>query len=91
MSAQPKKKGPAKFLPEIQPNYIACLNCNFGWHHPRDLEELQRAWEMGLGYQEIAKVLKRPEIEVVIYIMDQWEKGNLPERPGGIYGRRRRG
>jgi hypothetical protein len=74
-----------------EPNYIACLDWNFAWNHPRDFEELKRAWEQGLGYEEIARALGRSEKEVVVYIMDQWEKGNLPDRPGGIYGRRRRG
>lgn len=88
---KPAKKRRKKGRPATaEPNHIACLDWNFGWHHPRDFEELKRAWESGMHYEDIARALKRPAKEVVAYIMDEWEKGNLPERPGGIYGRRRR-
>jgi hypothetical protein len=90
MSTTAKKRNRRGRPATNEPNYIACLDWDFGWRHPRDFEELKRAWEQGLGYEDIAKALRRSEKEVIMYIMDQWEKGNLPDRPGGIWGRRRR-
>lgn len=72
-----------------EPNHISCLDWNFDWHYPSDFEELQRAWNDGFHYEDIARALKRPTKEVVALIMDEWEKGNLSERPNGIYGRRK--
>lgn len=85
MSAQPKKRKRKGRPATAEPNYIACLDWNFGWDHPKDFEKLKEAWEQGFGYEEIARKLKRPEKEVIVYIMDQWEKGNLPYRPHGIW------
>ncbi|QCV56278.1 hypothetical protein [Thermoactinomyces vulgaris] len=63
---------------QSEPNYIACLDWNFGWQHPRDFEELKRAWEQGYGYEDIARALGRPENEVIMYIMDHWVKETCP-------------
>ncbi|MBA4543422.1 hypothetical protein H1164_10995 [Thermoactinomyces daqus] len=90
MSAQTKKRNRRGRPPVDEPNYIACIDWDFGWKHPRDFQELLKAWEDGLAVEDIARALGRPLGEVVVYIMDQWEKGNLPDRPNGLWGRRKR-
>lgn len=75
--------------PEIQPNYIVGQDWDFGWEFPRHYEELKHMWLEGLGYQEIARAFGRPQTETVCFIMDQWERGKLPDRDNGICGRRR--
>jgi hypothetical protein len=80
-----RQKRSAKFSPEIWPDYIACNNWNFGWHR-RDLDQLKRYWEEGKSCKEIAKAMRRPFRDVMGLIMDQWEKGYLPDREGGIFG-----
>lgn len=54
MSTTAKKRNRHGRPATNEPNYIACLDWDFGWRHPRDFEELKRAWEAGLGYEDIA-------------------------------------
>jgi hypothetical protein len=89
MSAQPKKHRRRGRPALKEPNYIACLDWNFGWHWD-DVKLVQEMWENNDSGDDIADRVGRPAEEVAILIMDRVNKGYLHERPDGWYGRERR-
>ena len=66
--------------------YIAGLEWNFAWIG----EELARAiylWRCGYHYVDMAKQLKRREIEVLVLIASLQEDEAVEGRRGGIFGK----
>ena len=70
-----------------EPKYIALEDLNFAW-----LEEeillVMRMWNEGRPIWDIADVLKRPQEEVMVLLIDLGMKGGIRKRTGGVYGDR---
>ncbi|MBB6452008.1 hypothetical protein HNQ94_000429 [Salirhabdus euzebyi] len=65
--------------------YIAHENSNLDWK-PKELQKFRNLWNEGFSIQDIAKKLKRPEIEIGLIILDQAHKGKIKPRFGGLMG-----
>ena len=67
--------------------YIALLELNFAWLE-EEIALVKRMWNEGRPIWDIADVLKRPQEEVFILLIDMSMKGEIKERTGGVYGDR---
>jgi hypothetical protein len=94
MSAQPKveRRGRPRKIERKNPQAYTMLDydINFDWDRA-EVKEFDRLWAEGVSLEEIAKRFKRPHVEVLLLIVDRDLRRKIEPRPGGIYGRRRRG
>ncbi|GAA0491085.1 hypothetical protein GCM10008986_16430 [Salinibacillus aidingensis] len=67
------------------PVYIAHDERNLDWW-PDELERFRNLWNEGKSIFEMARLLKRPQVEIAIIILDQAEEGFIEQREGGIFG-----
>jgi hypothetical protein len=65
--------------------YIAHESNNFGWEQT-ELERFRELWKTGASFEDIAKKLRRKQMDVILLILDQYEQGKLEARKGGVYG-----
>lgn len=65
--------------------YIACEDLNFAWIKA-EIATVKMAWNAGKPIWEIASLVRRPEEEVAILIIDLNGKRELGPRPGGVFG-----
>lgn len=65
--------------------YIALEDLNFDWS-VKDIEKFDALWREGKPLQEIAKILKRPQDEIAVIILDRARKGKIAKRKFGIFG-----
>ena len=73
------------YLIPINP-YIALEDLNFDWAL-KDIQKFDHLWNEGKSLQEIARILKRPQDEIVVIILDRARKGKIQKRKNGIFGR----
>ncbi|SFJ82811.1 hypothetical protein [Thermoflavimicrobium dichotomicum] len=89
---EPKSKPGIGPLPSDDEIIIACedVPIEFKWHG-RDVREFIHMWEQGLSLLDIARSWEDRNPDDVIFL---WEhalyKGWIKDRPGGIWGRRRK-
>jgi hypothetical protein len=65
--------------------YIAHEDSNLDWK-PKELEKFETLWNAGVSIQNIAKKLKRTQMEIGLIILDRADKGFIKKRKGGLYG-----
>lgn len=67
--------------------YTACESLDFHWDL-KDVLEFDRMWNEGLCITDIARAFSRSVNEVAILALDRSMKGQIKNRPNGVYGRR---
>lgn len=65
--------------------YIAHEHAGLDWD-PKEVIKFDRLWNQGASYKEMARTLKRPQMDVTLLILDRAEKGYIKQRYGGIFG-----
>lgn len=83
-----KKIGPPRSKSDMNSfynDYIACFDLDFSWNE-QQLNRVKVYWEAGYHIADIAEKADRIIDEVAILIIDLSRKGEIEERPGGVFG-----
>lgn len=65
--------------------YIALEDCNLDWDY-EEVKRFESLWKQGYSIFELKEILKRPQVEIVVLIMDRHRKGKIRERENGLFG-----
>jgi len=65
--------------------HIALEHAGLDWKE-HELRKFHNYWNEGLNYKEIARKLRRPQIDVIALALDQSDLEQLIDRFGGIFG-----
>ena len=62
-------------------------NADIDWNvRPSEPEKFRTLWEEGLHIDDIAAALKRTQLEVALFVIDQSSAGLITVRSNGIFG-----